>query len=150
MRASALDEVVFVLGRAYFNYVGLVEVILQEQKLHDLVAPGMSQILFALFEKDDRIIKEIAERVGLSQSTLTGMLTRMEKAGLIERRRDPVDGRAVRVRLTSAGRALEPKCWQVIDQLRQAFRKSLSDSELNELRVGLSKLSNAMRAAVAD
>lgn len=149
-RVPALDDVVFLLGRAYFNYVGLLERILREHRMGEVFAPGMGQILFALYERDDRIIKEISERVGLSQSTLTGMLARMEKNGLIERRRDSVDGRAIRVRLTDKGRELEPKCREIFDQTREAFRLALSDSELNHLRAGLTKLANSLRSGLSE
>jgi DNA-binding MarR family transcriptional regulator len=145
-----LDDVVFMLGRTYFNYVGLMERVLREQKVEDVFAPGMGQIMFALYEGDDRIIKEISERVGLSQSTLTGMLTRMEKNGLIERRRDSIDGRAIRVRLTAKGRELEPKCWAIFQQMREQFRKALSEAELGQLRNSLGKLANSLRAGIAE
>lgn len=147
---SLLEDAVFALGRAYFNYVGLIERILREQKLEEVFAPGMGQIMFALFERDDRIIKEIAERVGLSQSTLTGMLARMEKAGLIERKRDAIDGRAIRVRLTSRGRDFEPQCRTVFDETRRYFRQALSEAELKTLREALAKLSVSFRAAVTE
>jgi DNA-binding MarR family transcriptional regulator len=145
-----LDDVVFMLGRTYFNYVGLMERVLREQKVEDVFAPGMGQIMFALYEGDDRIIKEISERVGLSQSTLTGMLTRMEKNGLIERRRDSIDGRAIRVRLTAKGRELQPKCWAIFQQMREQFRKALSEAELSQLRNSLGKLANTLRAGIAE
>ena len=148
--ARALDDVLFVVGRVYFNYVGVVERVLKDKKIDHLIAPGMGQILFALFEKDDRIIKEIAERVGLSQSTLTGLLTRMEKSGLIDRKRDAVDGRAVRVRLTTLGRSLEDRCWSVLEEMRSLVRKALSDDETATLRDGLNKLSASLRAKAED
>ncbi len=149
-KVPALDDVVFLLGRTYFNYVGLLERILREHRIDEVFAPGMGQILFALYERDDRIIKEISERVGLSQSTLTGMLARMEKNGLIERRRDSSDGRAIRVRLTPQGRELEPKCREIFDQARDAFRTSLSDDELIHLRTALTKLANSLRSRISE
>lgn len=147
---NLLDDAVFALGRTYFNYVGLIERILREYKLEDVFAPGMGQIMFALFERDDRIIKEIAERVGLSQSTLTGMLARMEKNGLIERKRDAIDGRAIRVRLTTKGREFEPQCRAIFDETRKYFRQSLSEVELKHLRDALGKLSASFRAMMAE
>jgi DNA-binding MarR family transcriptional regulator len=47
---------------------------------------------------------ELGQRLGISPSTLTRKLVRLEDRGLVERQPDPVDGRSQRVRLTEAGR----------------------------------------------
>src|ERR671921_324712 len=73
----------------------------------ELAAAGGSQptwlILLALKQQAWRTQQEIAATVGIEGATLTHHLDRMEKAGLIDRVRDPGDKRAVRVELTSAG-----------------------------------------------
>jgi DNA-binding MarR family transcriptional regulator len=51
--------------------------------------------------------REIAATLGLHPSTLTGVLARLERAGLIDRRADPADGRRARIWLTAGGRKIE-------------------------------------------
>ncbi|GAB4314740.1 MAG: MarR family winged helix-turn-helix transcriptional regulator [Candidatus Zixiibacteriota bacterium] len=51
-------------------------------------------------------ISELARRVYLSSSTVVGIVDRLEERGLINRQRDPVDRRLVRVVATPAGVAL--------------------------------------------
>ena len=48
----------------------------------------------------------LAEREAVSQPAMTGLVSRLQGAGLVERRADPSDGRAVLVELTAMGRAL--------------------------------------------
>jgi DNA-binding MarR family transcriptional regulator len=48
-------------------------------------------------------VGELARRVSLSQGTVTGVLDRLEKRGLVERSRSDSDRRRVLVRLTEAG-----------------------------------------------
>jgi DNA-binding MarR family transcriptional regulator len=48
----------------------------------------------------------LAEREAVSQPAMTGLVSRLQAAGLVVRRADPRDGRAVLVELTVAGRAL--------------------------------------------
>jgi DNA-binding MarR family transcriptional regulator len=48
----------------------------------------------------------LAEREAVSQPAMTGLVSRLQSAGLVVRRADPSDGRAVLVELTVAGRAL--------------------------------------------
>ncbi|MFI6427494.1 MarR family winged helix-turn-helix transcriptional regulator [Promicromonospora sp. NPDC050880] len=49
-------------------------------------------------------INALAERQGLDASTVTRQVVSLEKAGFARRSRDPLDGRAVRVEATPAGR----------------------------------------------
>ncbi|MFN8094640.1 MAG: MarR family transcriptional regulator [Vicinamibacteria bacterium] len=46
---------------------------------------------------------ELAQRLGISPSTLTRNLARLESDGLVAREADPQDARAARVKLTAAG-----------------------------------------------
>jgi len=140
-----LDEIAWHIGRAYYAYVGLLEQILAETGLDRHLRPGMGHILFALFEQDGRSIKEIAARTQLSGSTLTGMLTRMEKAGVIGRRRDDEDGRVIRVRLTPLGRSLEPRCRQVVGTLGEVFHAGMGTKDALLAKRLLRRLTEAMR-----
>jgi DNA-binding MarR family transcriptional regulator len=48
-------------------------------------------------------LTELAGREGISQPSMTTMVSRLERQGLVERRRDPSDGRIVLVAVTGAG-----------------------------------------------
>lgn len=50
--------------------------------------------------------RALAERMGVEGPTLVRHLDRLEKAGLIERRRDLLDRRVTRIGVTAAGQAL--------------------------------------------
>ena len=49
---------------------------------------------------------EVAELLHLDKSTLTGVLQRLERRGLLRRARDKSDGRRIELRLTAGGRAM--------------------------------------------
>jgi len=51
--------------------------------------------------------REIATRLGLHPSTLTGVLARLARDGLIDRRPDPSDGRRSQLWLTRSGRKID-------------------------------------------
>jgi DNA-binding MarR family transcriptional regulator len=140
-----LEELSFYLGRAYYNYVGLLERELQAAGLQAHVRPGMGHVLFALFEEEDVVIKDLAGRTGLSPSTLSGMLARMEESGLIERRRDEADGRAVRVRLTPLGRSLEARCHDVLGKVNAVLCAGMGAGEVALVRSALARMVAAMR-----
>jgi DNA-binding MarR family transcriptional regulator len=141
-----LAQLIFSLGRAYYAYVGLLELLLAETGLGGHVRPGMGPILFALFEEDGHSIKDLAARVQLSGSTMTGLLTRMERGGLVERRRDDHDGRVVRVRITPLGRSLEPRCRLVMGQLTDLLSAGMGAEDVAHTQRLLGRLIETMRA----
>jgi DNA-binding MarR family transcriptional regulator len=110
----------------------------------------MGHILFALFEQDDCIIKQIGQRVELSPSTLTGMLRRMEQAGIVETRRDESDGRAVRVRLTRLGRSLRARCRFVEQTVTRVLCADMRPEDVDAVKRGLQKMVASMRADEQD
>ncbi|KAB8332198.1 MarR family transcriptional regulator [Scytonema tolypothrichoides VB-61278] len=77
--------------------------VLAELGLH----PGQEILLLYLWENDGLIQSELASRMQVEAPTLTKMIHRMEKAGLLERRKDEEDGRICRIYLTQAGRSLQ-------------------------------------------
>lgn len=67
---------------------------------------GTFPALLELWEGDGLTQRELIARLDIEQPTMANTLARMERDGLIERRRDPEDGRAQRIWLTAASRAL--------------------------------------------
>lgn len=93
---------------------GLIEVTpLLRQRLDRLLTAdsGLSgsdyPVLVALFERADRAVRstELAELIGWEQSRLSHHLARMERRGLVQRKRHDADNRGAEVHLTPQGRA---------------------------------------------
>ena len=63
-----------------------------------------------LWEKDGITVGELGKRLYLDNGTLTPMLKKMEKNGLIERRRSEEDERVVKIYVTKEGYGLRDKC----------------------------------------
>ncbi|WP_245880313.1 MarR family winged helix-turn-helix transcriptional regulator [Streptomyces zhaozhouensis] len=63
-------------------------------------------VLDALVSGGPKRLTELVKTEQISQPGLTQLVTRLERDGLVERRPDPADGRAVLVHLTEAGRAV--------------------------------------------
>jgi DNA-binding MarR family transcriptional regulator len=91
--------------------------------------------------------REISLRLGVTASTLSGILAAIERRGDIERSPHPTDGRSYRVELTTAGRARLRRC-------RTAFRRAIRtlDDALprpaEELRAGLLEIDEATSEAI--
>jgi DNA-binding MarR family transcriptional regulator len=110
--------------------------------------PGQEPVMFALWRKDGQVQKELAEVLQLAPATVTVTLRRLEKAGFVERRRDPVDQRVSRVYLTARSNALRD---QVEACIRATNEESLADftpEEIDLLRRFLIRVTNNLSAAL--
>lgn len=93
--------------------------------------------------------RELAERIGVEPPTVTRMLQRLEQAGVVERRPDERDGRVIRVCLSAHGQALQQPAEAVWGVLEARTTNALSDVEVEQLRILLTKvLTNLARDGV--
>lgn len=69
--------------------------------------------------------RALAERMGVEGPTLVRHLDRLEKEGLIARRRDPVDRRITRISVTKAGHARLQVLALAADAMEDEIRTSL-------------------------
>ena len=70
-------------------------------------------VLLVLWEKDAQPVNDIAKRLHLETNTVTPLLQRMEKEGVLLRERGAQDARQMIVSLTPGGRALKRKLAEV-------------------------------------
>lgn len=94
---------------------------------------GGFTILFVLWVWGDRETGQLAEDCGLAKGTLTGMLTTLEKTGLVARSRHPEDGRRVQVALLSGGRELIEEVFPEFNRHEAKFTSELDAKERREL-----------------
>ena len=78
-------------------------------------------LLKVLWEQDKQSGAELGERLLLDSATMTGLLDRLEQAGLVERKAHATDRRVNRVALTARGRDLQAPLDREMDQMNQDF-----------------------------
>ena len=141
----ALREVFFCISRAFYAYVACLEELLVKSDLAEHVRPGMGHVIFALFDQNDVIIKNLVQRTELSPSALTRVLGDMERRGLITRHRDKSDGRATRVRLTRHARSLETRCNQTLTEVHRIICGDMREREIKTVVRGLTQMIRNLR-----
>lgn len=91
-------------------------------------------VLMLLWEQDNRIVSEITERLHLETNTVTPLLQRMEKQGLIVRQKSKADSRQRIVSLTGEGKRMEEQIKEVPNCLaRELTASGMSEDELRSL-----------------
>ena len=102
-------------------------------------------IVLTVLEADGPIpMRRLAEALDVSDASATGIVDRMEKRGLVERRHGTEDRREVLVHLTDTGASVFHELQQRRRARLVAMVEQLTDKELSGLLTGL----RAMRAAV--
>ena len=89
------------------------------------VRASYGSVLVPLFERDGLRLGELAAASRLSKQAMTGLVRQCEEDGLVERRRDPVDGRAFNVHLTAHGRSVRAAAEEILTELDEALVQSL-------------------------
>jgi DNA-binding MarR family transcriptional regulator len=78
-------------------------------------------------------LKELSSRLLIRPPSVTGLIDRLVRAGLVAREESSTDLRVKRVRLTEAGRRLVERILQVHDSQLQQLVDGISDEEQKNL-----------------
>ena len=84
-------------------------------------------VLLVLWEKDHQPVNDIAHRLHLETNTVTPLLQRMEKQGLLTRKQGKEDSRQRIVSLTKHGKELEEKAKEIPGCLAQKLSDKMED-----------------------
>ena len=93
-------------------------------------------VMMVLWENDNRLVGDLCRTLMLDTNTLTPLLQRMEKEGLVVRTRGIADGRQTLVSLTRKGHALEERAKDIPACLTQCWNGDLPDTSAMQQFVG--------------
>lgn len=96
------------------------------------VRPAYLGALFALWKEDGLKVVEVGRRSGLETSTMTGLLDRMERDGLVERRDDENDRRVQRINLTAKGREVMNPALAAVDRVLATVFEGIPEKDLSK------------------
>ncbi len=127
----------------------LVQAVLAEAAArHDLTVAQV-RLLGILRDREPGMM-HLAQHLGLDKSSVTGLVDRAERRGLVQRRSVSEDGRAVRVGTTALGRHLTEQAEVDINQRIGAIAGVLNDEDRQTLTTNLGRLGGATGTATLD
>lgn len=112
----------------------------QHMLAEDGLTSAQSGVLFFLGRSDGALIGDISSALDLVPSAMTGLADRMERAGLIKRKRDDKDGRAQRVYLTDAGEKARKRAAARAQAVNSTLMEGFSDKEIDVVSRWLTSL----------
>ena len=115
-RAELLGE----LAREFRQFTGLGASFFRAAAEHLGLNVTDMQVMDLLESEGEATAGQLADLVGLTTGAITGMLNRLEEAGLVRRERDKSDGRRVIVRLVRGQDGMQ-KVGSIFASLGQAW-----------------------------
>ena len=91
-------------------------------------------ILFLLQEKPARTMSEISQLLTLDNSTVTGLIDRLEKFGFVERKANPKDRRVALINMTPQGRDEADNAAAVVNRINDAIKSDFSKQEIQAFK----------------
>jgi DNA-binding MarR family transcriptional regulator len=140
MSASPLDVTATLLsfGRALRARQGTL---LASHGLH----AGQDALLMQVWQAPGITPSELAARLGVESPTVTRMVHRLERAGLLERRRDADDGRRYHIHPTPRSRLLEVAIRRAWTDLGDEFTRLLGDDDCRQFMRLAARAREALR-----
>lgn len=111
------------------------------------IAPAQAYVLGELWFAEPLSQVELARRLEIGKATIGQTLTRLERAGFVERRRVASDRRLVMVHLTEAGRALREPLRVATIQQSEGLEKRLGAECMAQLGETLTKVNTLLAHA---
>ena len=117
----------------------IFEKVLTEKGI-DAFNGAQGRILYVLWQQDGVPIKTVSDSCGLAITSLTTMLERMERQGLIRREADVKDKRKTLLFLTEKAKALKDDYDDVSAQMGALYYKGFSDDEVRQFEGYLQRI----------
>ncbi|MBQ6335222.1 MAG: MarR family transcriptional regulator [Erysipelotrichaceae bacterium] len=103
-------------------------------------------IMYVLMDRKQMTIKDICKATGLAKTSLTTMLERMEKQGLIEKIEDENDHRCTLVSLTEKSQKYKKVIEKVAVNMMKEYYRDMSDEEVTLFEETLKRVLNNIEA----
>lgn len=99
------------------------------------LTPSQFDVIATLGDTDGMTCAELSEATLVTKGTLTGVLDRLVKKGLIKRETVSSDRRCTRIKLTDKGNTLFRKVFAAhIAHLKPFFERALSERDIEQMR----------------
>jgi DNA-binding MarR family transcriptional regulator len=126
------DRVIYLLFTAQQKLRTYLNAALASEGLR--VTYAQAGILFLLKHKSGRSMTELSQYLGTDNSTMTGLVDRLEKAGFVSRNSHPGDRRLSHVYITEAGLAEINRAKTVIRRVNEEVKSGFTNREVDNFK----------------
>jgi DNA-binding MarR family transcriptional regulator len=123
-----------------YAYAEVLRAHCEERGKPYVITPPQWGALSLLLIYDGMTIGTMSQKRGVDPPAATGIITRLEQHGLVERRHDRDDRRVVKVYLTDEGRDISNTLVSSVEHFEQSMKRGLSESEVDRFLGQLQQL----------
>ncbi len=130
------DQVGYWLRRAYQRHMAIFAVVMSDLDLTSVQFAALVKL------RDMKAVTqtELGRLVGIDRATISGVVSRLQKRGVLQFRLDPLDRRSRIIALTVTGEALLAQALQRTEQVGDDTLAPIGEAERAALREMLRKL----------
>jgi DNA-binding MarR family transcriptional regulator len=116
-----------------------------EQHFKEMRLTAPQGMLMGILSKHGKMkVSDLSEELGLSNSTVSGIIDRLEKQSLVERTRSEEDRRVVYVSVTEGTKKNTEEHFKCIEKEFEAMVSEATPEELDEILRGLAMLEKVL------
>ena len=130
--AKTDDRFIFLISKVYQKLMNTLKQSLQNEGID--VTPIQITILFFLLKNNGCTLTELSRGVILENSTVTGLIDRLEISGCVERRKHPNDRRAYSIYLTEKGESAAIKSLPIVKKVNDEIKEGCTNNEVDSFR----------------
>jgi DNA-binding MarR family transcriptional regulator len=133
-----------------YAYMEVLRTHCEERGKPYVITPPQWGALSLLLMEDGMTIGTMSQKRGVDAPAATGIVSRLEQIGLVERRHDRGDRRVVKVYLTDEGRDISHTLALAVESFEQSLRQGFSEGEMDRLLAGMQRLITNVSEIVGD
>ena len=122
------DRLIFLLFTAQQKLKTYLKNVMLSENVKVTVA--QSGILFLLKAKNGQTMSELSQVLSLDNSTMTGLVDRLEKGGFVSRQSNPEDRRALLLYITESGLREVERAKAVIRRVNEEIKAGFTKEEI--------------------
>jgi DNA-binding MarR family transcriptional regulator len=145
--AELKSDVDQVLEAIIYLYTESRRITKELAKRADLTGPQLT-VVKLLEQVGDLSLSELSDKIRAQNSTVTGIIDRMEREGLVTRERSKEDRRVVHIRLTPKGHTLAKEIPVEPMEIFKGALESLSAQEMRDLMRIMTKVAKRVKQIV--
>ncbi len=140
------EPLYIVLPQLLHRYFSYCFVRLEELSIH----PGQFPLLLTLRGHGGCTQAQLSRYLHIKAPTVTVMLDKLERIGLVERRQDPADKRKLRIYLTQSGAAVTERAHAIVREISTSLMTGIGDNEITVFRNVINRMKRNLDTAYAE
>ena len=134
-----MKKALFLISRIHEKGSRFIAEQLKQNGIDGLV-PSHGDILAVLYMCQKSTMKDIADKIHRTKPTVTVLVDKLEKFGLVKREKSAEDSRITYIVLTEKGKEFQPVFKKISEDLNKLIYKNLTIEEANMLDTLLEKM----------